>query len=359
MKCPACSESLPAGAERCPGCGAIVGPAVEGALAPNPRTVTPPPRDMVKPLRDIPGLPKKERTWRDEVQERVRRRRKKRAESSLPLFEQPAVVGAEEPPPAPVEEAEPSPQPPTGQRLPAPAEEAKPERSSRPDEGPLGAPALSNRDFEAAPLSEQELADLPLHSEEPAPPVEIGTGPDPEVPPVKVELPSDEPVFDEEPIASGDDGAQEDLSLTPPAPEPSPLERPARVGERAQAAVVDAGILCVLGGLVLYFTGRTARVELLSLAASWPWLVSYLAFLGLFYAGYFTGTSGQTPGKMVTGLRVVDRRGRPPGYLRAAARAAVAAVGTAVAGVGLIPMALDPARRAFHDRLLHTRVVRR
>jgi uncharacterized RDD family membrane protein YckC len=311
--------------------------------------VTPPPRDRVEPLRDIPGLPKKERTWRDEVQERVRRRRKRRAESSLPLFEQPGMV--EEQGNTAAEETAPPPQP--------PAEEAPTERVPQPDEGPVGVPAPADRDFEAAPLSEEELADLPLHSDEPAPPLEIGKGPDPVVPPVRVELPTDQPAFGEEPMTLGDEDAQEDLSLTPPAPEPSPLERPARVGERAQAAVLDAGILCVLGGLVLYFTGRTARVEVLSLAASWPWLVSYLAFLGLFYASYFTGTSGQTPGKMVTGLRVVDGRGRPPGYLRAAGRAAVAAVGTMLAGVGLIPMALDPARRAFHDRLLHTRVVRR
>ena len=59
---------------------------------PKPRAVTPPPREKVEPLRDIPGLPKKERTWRDEVQERVRKRRKKRAQSSLPLFEQPGLA---------------------------------------------------------------------------------------------------------------------------------------------------------------------------------------------------------------------------------------------------------------------------
>ena len=48
----------------------------------------------------------------------------------------------------------------------------------------------------------------------------------------------------------------------------------------------------------------------------------YQGLLALFYAGYFTGTTGQTPGKLMTGLRVVDTSGRPPGYSRAAARAA-------------------------------------
>jgi uncharacterized RDD family membrane protein YckC len=353
MKCPACSGTLPAGAERCPGCGGIVGPPIDGALAPNPRTVTPPPRDKVEPLRDIPGLPKKERTWRDEVQERVRKRRKKRTQSSLPLFEQPAVLATE-------------PEPAVGGKVVAPPEPSAPEPES-PVVAPPPEPTLSretaaqigtpDQDFEAAPLSEEELADLPLHPDDTPP--EVGAGPEPEAPAVQVDLLSGRFAVDEEPIASGDDDTDAGISLTPPPPEPSPLERPARIGERTQAAAVDAGILCVLGALVVYFTGRTARVDVVSLTVSWPWMASYLAFLGLFYAGYFTGTSGQTPGKMVTGLRVVDARGRPPGYLRAVGRAAVAAVGTALAGLGLIPIALDPARRAFHDRLLHTRVVHR
>ncbi len=62
---------------------------------------------------------------------------------------------------------------------------------------------------------------------------------------------------------------------------------------------------------------------------------------------------------MMAGLRVVDAKGRPPGYLKASLRAMAGALGTALAGLGLIPMALDPARRALHDRLLQTRVIHR
>jgi uncharacterized RDD family membrane protein YckC len=212
-------------------------------------------------------------------------------------------------------------------------------------------PDLVSADFEAAPLSEEELADLPLRSAEPPPEAPAAEA---EVPPVVADLPPD--LEDRFTDVEGED---EVVSLSPAPSESTPLERPARVGERAQAAAVDAGILVVLGALVLYFTGRAARVDLVGLSMSWPWMVSYLAFLGLFYAGYFTGTTGQTPGKMMTGLRVVDTRGRPPGYLRAALRAAAGAVGTALAGLGLVPMALDPARRALHDRLASTRVVHR
>jgi len=55
---------------------------------------------------------------------------------------------------------------------------------------------------------------------------------------------------------------------------------------------------------------------------------------------------------------VVHASGRPPGYARAFARAALGVLGVALALVGLAPMLVDPARRALHDRLLRTRVVK-
>jgi uncharacterized RDD family membrane protein YckC len=40
------------------------------------------------------------------------------------------------------------------------------------------------------------------------------------------------------------------------------------------------------------------------------------------------------------------------------ARALLGLLGVALAGAFLVPMAFDPARRALHDRLFRTRVVR-
>jgi uncharacterized RDD family membrane protein YckC len=109
---------------------------------------------------------------------------------------------------------------------------------------------------------------------------------------------------------------------------------------------------------VIYFASRSARVGIEALQPTWPWLVGYLAFLGLVYAGYFTGTTGQTLGKMAAGLRVVDAGGQPPGYARAFTRAVIGTCGVLAAGAGLIPMLFDPARRALHDRMLRTRVIK-
>jgi uncharacterized RDD family membrane protein YckC len=136
------------------------------------------------------------------------------------------------------------------------------------------------------------------------------------------------------------------------------VERPALLAERLRAAAVDAALLGTLWSVVVYFASRAARVPLAGLLPAWPWLTGYLAFLGLAYAAYFTGTTGQTLGKILFALRVVDTAGQPPGYLRAFARAALGALGVLAAGLGLLPMAFDPARRALHDRVFRTRVIR-
>jgi uncharacterized RDD family membrane protein YckC len=137
-----------------------------------------------------------------------------------------------------------------------------------------------------------------------------------------------------------------------------PVERPAFFRERAQAAAADLGLLGALWALVVYFASRAAHVPIRGLLPTWPYLVAYLAFLGVLYGGYFGGTTGQTLGKIWVGLRVVDVAGRPAGYLRALLRTALGALGVLGAGLGLVPMLFDPARRALHDRILHTRVIK-
>jgi uncharacterized RDD family membrane protein YckC len=339
MTCPTCGGELVPGADRCPVCDAGVTPRVEGALAADPRLVTPParPRTRVEPLRDIPGLRKREKTWRDEVQERVRSRRQKRADAGLPLFEQPEAPPAARPEPA---VAPPAVEPPgTAPAEPPAAEERAPQPAREPD-------LVSTR------LSEAELADLPLRP----PAAETQEGEPPEAASAPRITRRSIPSLEDDLLEKSD--VEAEVELAPPVGEPMPVERPARVAERARAAAIDGLLFAGLSALVVYFAGRAARVDIAALRTSWPALASYLGLLALFYAGYFTGTTGQTPGKLVTGLRVVGATGRPPGYLRAAARALVGLLGTALVGLGLVPMAFDPAARALHDRLFRTRVVR-
>ena len=332
MTCPSCGGELDASRSGCPVCDAGATPRVEGALATDPRYVTPQVLPRVEPLRDIPGLRKKEKTWRDEVLERVKSRRQKRASAGLPLFDQvepPQAVAAPSRAPETVVTAAPPPAP----------SAPEPKRSD---------------DFVTVRLSEAELGDLPLNAE----------GGEPEATAREREA-SALPRATRRPMPSLDDDAllrasdaEPEIELPPLATEAPPLERPALALERAQAAAVDAILFAALGVVVLYFTGRAARADVSALAPSWPWLAVYLGLLALFYAGYFTGTTGQTPGKLMTGLRVVGSTGRPPSYPRAMARALLGVAGIALAGASLVPMAFDPARRTLHDRLFRTRVVR-
>jgi uncharacterized RDD family membrane protein YckC len=354
MTCPTCGGELEPGGERCPVCDAsAVTPRVEGALAADPRFVTPQPRAKVEPLRELPGLRRKEKTWRDEVRERVRSRRQKRASAGLPLFDQP-----EPPPEALAEPQAAAPAPGAAGRAALPAEASSSPSAVRAQATATAAPEggvepLPSHDFVTVRLSEAELGDLPLNAEGGEAAAEREASALPRA--TRRPMPS---LDDDALLAEAGSAPEEHVELPPLTPEAPPLERPALALERARAAAVDALLFGALSVVVLYFTGRAARVEVTALAPGWPGLALFLGLLVLFYAGYFTGTTGQTPGKLMTGLRVVGTSGRPPSYLRAMARALLGIVGIALAGLFLVPMAFDPARRALHDRLFRTRVVR-
>jgi uncharacterized RDD family membrane protein YckC len=325
MSCPACGSNLPGGQARCPACGANVAPMTEGALAPDPARARP------EPLRELPGFKKREKTWKDEVRERVRDRKRRRGDGEgdgdLPLFRdggdgEAALDGEAGGVDDVVVEAPPAPP-------------ARPPIVIAERHRMMGKTADSGLGSVAIELGVDE-SDLPLR------PAELPLRAAPSVP-----SPTAEPEADE----SWTLGAE-------PSSPARPVERPAYSGERVQAAAVDLALLTVLWAVVVYFASRAAHVGLDGLRPAWPYLGGYLAFLGLTYAGYFTGTTGQTLGKIATGLRVVDAGGRPPGYLRAFGRAALGSIGVLAAGAGLIPMLLDPARRALHDRVSRTRVVK-
>jgi len=340
VSCPACGASLAGGQQRCPACGGHVAPPTEGALAPDPA------RSRPEPLREIPGLKKRERTWKDEVRERMRDRKRRRGDGDLPLFRDgdEAATGEGE---ATGEEPVVEERPPTTARAPiAFADEPR----VLPKMSELGRGPSAIEEGEDEPDLPLRPAELPLRSPSAgatsAAEVRLAGATEPASARVRAPEPPE--------AAPGDEwtlGGE-------PADASRPVERPAYSGERARAAALDLGLLTVLWAIVVYFASRAAHVEILGLRPAWPYLVGYLAFLGLTYAGYFTGTTGQTLGKIAVGLRVVDAGGRPPGYLRAFVRAALGSVGVLAVGAGLIPMLLDPARRTLHDRVVRTRVVK-
>jgi uncharacterized RDD family membrane protein YckC len=376
MTCPACGQPVTPGEERCPSCRAIVAPPVEGALAAEPRLVTPPSRARAEPLRELPGTRRRERTWKDEVRDRVRDRRRHRdGDSELPLFREEGPLADLGPSEAKAEteslrsEAEPRGIRELGDEtasradiddLPLrPREEAEELAGQMPAVEPsAGRATVDEESFEADRLSLDEVVAPSVVEQPPAPQRLLLDEPAEQASPKRRRLLEDE-------AAERDEAAHEDAvdgSWTlDPSPRPvgvAAVERPAGSFERLQAALLDLALLAALWTVVVYFASRAAHVPITGLVPSWPYLGGYLAFLGLTYAAYFTGATGQTLGKIVSGLRVVDTGGQPPGYLRAFVRAALGALGIVMLFGGLLPMFFDPARRAAHDRLLRTRVIK-
>jgi uncharacterized RDD family membrane protein YckC len=118
-------------------------------------------------------------------------------------------------------------------------------------------------------------------------------------------------------------------------------------------------LLGAIDGLVLYFTLQLTGLDL-ARAGRLPW-APFLGFLALLNGGYvtaFTIASGQTIGQMLTGVRVVAPEGGHVAAGAALARACGVALSWAMVGLGFLPMFLSSDRRALHDRLAGTRVVR-
>ena len=72
----------------------------------------------------------------------------------------------------------------------------------------------------------------------------------------------------------------------------------------------------------------------------------------------FVGACGQTPAKMLVGVRVVRRDGARVGYGRALGRWLGSALGIVTLGLGFLVAVLDGQRRTLHDWIAGTRVVR-
>ena len=127
---------------------------------------------------------------------------------------------------------------------------------------------------------------------------------------------------------------------------------------RVIAWLVD---IFVMGAIVVAIafwstgTGIADRNESLDIAPglllmSSPWLYYWL----------LTGLRGQTLGKMLMGIVVVDKQGRLPGIGRAAVRELLGkTISTLPLLIGFVWMFFDPQRQGWYDKLASTYVVRR
>lgn len=133
---------------------------------------------------------------------------------------------------------------------------------------------------------------------------------------------------------------------------------------RLAGGVIDLSIIGAIDFGVLYFTlkicGLTfAQTTTLPLAP----LIAFLLLLNGGYLATFVAAGGQTIGKMATGLRVIPgdpsaRASERVPFGHAIVRAAAYFISALPAGLGFAPALFGAQRRALHDRLADTRVVK-
>ena len=130
-------------------------------------------------------------------------------------------------------------------------------------------------------------------------------------------------------------------------------------GERLLAGLIDFGFLTLMLLGLAYLTTNLASQPLQALprpALAALGCVGFLLAVGYFL--FFWSLSGQTLGKLLTSSRVVDPLGQPLGFSRALLRTLGIGLSVLPLGAGFVGLWSDSGRRAWHDRLASTKVVR-
>lgn len=136
---------------------------------------------------------------------------------------------------------------------------------------------------------------------------------------------------------------------------------PPTLGQRLLADLIDGGLLAGIHVVVLALTLRLAGLEWsgadLAVIPPVPF-AGFALLMSVGYAAMFTVAGGQTIGKMIAHLRVLGDDGRSVDLAGGVLRAIGCALVPVTLGLTYAPVFFTPDRRALHDRLAGTRVVR-
>lgn len=126
-------------------------------------------------------------------------------------------------------------------------------------------------------------------------------------------------------------------------------------------AIVGAitGLLTFLGDMTdgVYDLGKINEVRghvstTLSISLLFSWVLQFI------YYGYFLSKNGQTPGKQLLGIRVIDRNGSSPSFLIGGLRGNVGYwISWLVFGLGFIWALFDSKKETWHDKIFGTEVI--
>ncbi|HEX3903243.1 MAG TPA: RDD family protein [Polyangia bacterium] len=173
------------------------------------------------------------------------------------------------------------------------------------------------------------------------------------------------------------------FAATMPASEPNPSpsrpyqERVLRVRvtgfpRRAVGAFCDLALLVALTAAVTATVAMGLHVPMPELRGIGPDLlvagildrnpmavgaVGLLLGMAGLYQLYFAGMAGQTLGMRLVGIRLIDRRGRPPGPARGLLRLLALLPSVGPAALGWLWALFDREHRALHDHLAGTYVI--
>jgi uncharacterized RDD family membrane protein YckC len=129
-----------------------------------------------------------------------------------------------------------------------------------------------------------------------------------------------------------------------------------RVGAKLIDAIILYVVNFVLGFTVLLIVGRGKNPSMALAAVILHNVLS--AVLNLAYVTYFLGKYGATPGKMACGLKVIRSDGEKITYARACGRFFAEMLSAMILGIGYIMVAFDEEKRALHDHICDTRVIK-
>jgi uncharacterized RDD family membrane protein YckC len=129
--------------------------------------------------------------------------------------------------------------------------------------------------------------------------------------------------------------------------------------DRIFSGLIDLAFVSLIQLTLFYLTTHLVAQRLGALPQSALVAMGLVgAVLAAGYFLFFWSLSGQTLGKLLTGSRVVDRKGRALGFGRAAFRLLATLLALLPLGAGLLPLWTDPERRGWHDRIAGSKVIR-
>jgi len=138
---------------------------------------------------------------------------------------------------------------------------------------------------------------------------------------------------------------------------------------RFGAVVIDSVLLYIAGLIVFAISSIFIHIDWMNFGRTTPDIMQLLALEGILvganliiaacYETYFIGRYGATPGKMVCHLQVVMADGGKLSYGRSLGRHFAKFLSSFILAIGYIMAGIDDEKRALHDRICDTRVIKK